>query len=240
MSRNINRNTTFDFKQFSLSNDISAMKISTDGVLLGAWADVRNKKRILDVGTGTGLIALMLAQRNDNALITALDIDDNAFKEATLNTENSPWKDRVNVPHCDFKQFASSEKYDLIVSNPPYFNNGIKAPDSSRATARHNDTLEYSDIIKATQFLLSESGIISLIAPADRLDDISYEATVNGFKIHRITTVFNKPGAKPIRILVEFGKEDKISERKTLYIRNENNQYSQEYKTLTKDFYINF
>ena len=240
MSRNINRNKTFDFKHFSLSNDISAMKISTDGVLLGVWTDVLNKKQILDVGTGTGLIALMLAQRCDNALITAIDIDENAFREATLNVEKSPWKGRVNVQHCDFKQFSSDEKFDLIVSNPPYFNNGIKAPDSSRATARHDDTLEYSDIISAAKSLLTENGSISLIAPADRLDDISSDATVNGFKINKITTRFNKPKSRPIRILIELGKEEKNSVSDTLYIRNEDNQYSQQYKTLTKDFYINF
>lgn len=240
MSRNINRNKIFDFKHFSLSNNISAMKISTDGVLLGAWTDVLNKKQILDVGTGTGLIALMLAQRCDNALITAIDIDENAFREATLNAESSPWKGRVNVQHCDFKQFSSDEKFDLIVSNPPYFNNGIKAPDSSRATARHDDTLEYSDIISAAKSLLTENGSISLIAPADRLDDISSDATVNGFKINKITTIFNKPNSRPIRILIELGKEDKNSVSDTLYIRNEDNLYSQQYKTLTKDFYINF
>lgn len=240
MSRNPNRHKEFHFKQFTLTNEISAMKISTDGVLLGAWTDVCGKKNILDIGTGTGLIALMAAQRNLTANITAIDIDDNACCEATNNVQNSLWKDRIKIIQCDFKLFEFHEKYDLIVSNPPYFNNGIKAADLARATARHCDSLDYSDIISRAGMILTGDGTISLIAPADRLEEITYSGILAGFEIIRLTKVCTKENTEPTRIMVELGKKHISPKCDILTIRNNDGDYTPQYISLTKPFYINF
>ena len=240
MSRNPNREHSFRFKQFELSNSLSAMKINTDGVLLGAWTDAIGKTNILDVGTGTGIIAIMLAQRNSSAKITAIDIDEFAAKEAATNVEKCPWNERLNVIHTDFKTFTPEGKFDLIVSNPPYFDNGIKAPDASRATARHNDTLDYAELISLASNILLDSGSLSLIAPYSRLDDITYNAELAKLYTTHQTCVFNKPSGNAIRVMMTLSKcrTEKITDSIAIYA--DTGGYTEEYKHLTKDFYLNF
>ena len=135
-------NPYFQFKRFTVYHDRCAMKVGTDGVLLGAWTDVSSSQQILDIGTGTGLIALMLAQRNVTAHITAIDIDEEAIEQAQGNIAASPWKNRIEVMKQDFCQYSANRLFDTIVSNPPYFNQSLKGPDSQRNTARHTDSLE--------------------------------------------------------------------------------------------------
>lgn len=240
MSRNPNREHTFRFKQFELSNSLSAMKINTDGVLLGAWTDATGRKSILDVGTGTGIIAIMLAQRNSDALITAIDIDEYSAKEAAINAGNCPWKKRIKVAHTDFKLLSTENKYDLIVSNPPYFDNGIKATDVSRATARHNDTLDYAELISLSSEMLTDSGALSLIAPYSRLEDIMYSAELAKLFVSHQTDVYNKPSGSAIRVMIELSKEPSPKITDSIAIYADNGGYTAEYVELTKDFYMNF
>ena len=148
----------FIFKQFKIQQDNTAMKVGTDGVLLGAWADSENATNILDIGTGTGLIALMLAQRNLKANITAIEIDEQASLQASENFNNSPWEIRLSIKNLKLQDFVVEEKFDLIVSNPPFFNNTFQANSSERNIARQTETLSFNELLKNTASLLSENG----------------------------------------------------------------------------------
>ena len=170
------REKVFRFKQFSVRNDKSAMKVGTDGVLLGAWADVKAANSVLDIGTGTGLVALMMAQRC-NANIDAIEIDADAFAEATLNFNESPWAERMKVIHDDFITFSKDcdLRYDVIVSNPPYFIDSLVCQEEKRKNARHTSSLSYENLIECAVKLLNDNGFICLITPSDvenHLDNI--------------------------------------------------------------------
>lgn len=160
-------NPYFQFKQFTVRHDKCAMKVGTDGVLLGAWVPVQNTKRILDVGTGSGLISLQLAQRNPKALITSIEIDPAAAAQAQENIQSSPWNDRMEIICCDFRNYNPEHKFDLIVSNPPYFVDALKCPDNQRCTARHTSDLNYELLFGHSTHILSEQGIIGIIIPSE-------------------------------------------------------------------------
>ncbi|MBX9808015.1 MAG: methyltransferase, partial [Flavobacteriaceae bacterium] len=158
----------FQFKQFSVEQDRTAMKIGTDGVLLGAWTPIDNNPfSILDIGTGTGIIALMLAQRSAAEQIDALEIDEDAYEQATDNFENSPWNDRLFCFHAGLDEFVEEpeEEYDLIVSNPPFYSEDYKSENEQRDLARFQDAMPFEDLIEAAALLLSENGIFSVIIP---------------------------------------------------------------------------
>lgn len=219
------------------------MKVGVDGVLLGAWADVSGVKRILDIGTGTGLIALMMAQRNADALIDALEIEPEAFQEAVYNIQQSPWNERIQIELCSFQEFSGKAvlKYDLIVSNPPYFTNGHKAPLENRATARHSDSLPLGDLISGAIGLLNETGKIALVLPVDGLPELSRLADSNNLHISRICHVKPNPQKPVFRILVELTNTECIIQEENLMIEFEkHHDYIPEYKELTKDFYLKF
>ncbi len=239
MSRNKNRETVFRFKQFQIKNDISAMKVGTDGVLIGAWSDVANSKRIIDAGSGSGLISLMLAQRC-GAEITGIEIDSAAYKESLENVNNSPWRDRISIINNDIIN-TDIKGVDHIVSNPPFFTNGITAPEKSRALARHCDTLNFKSLIKFAKDSLVTNGKLSFISTYEAKDEITSEAAFNGMCVTRFTNVISKPEKEmPVRILWELTKQcSRPILYDKLYIRNNDNTYSAEYIALTKDFYIN-
>ena len=160
-------NSSFKFKQFTIYHDKCAMKVGTDGVLLGAWAPIANVKRVLDVGTGTGLIALQLAQRNPHAKITAIEIDTVAAEQAKNNVLHSPWADRIEVLCLDFRNYQQDDKFDLLVSNPTYFMDALKCPDEQRCMARHAGGLNYHSLFRHAVHLLSEQGKVSIIIPSE-------------------------------------------------------------------------
>ena len=219
------------------------MKVGVDGVLLGAWADVSGAKRILDIGTGTGLIALMMAQRNPDALIDALEIEPEAYNEALLNVQQSPWQEWIQIELCSFQVFAekSDLKYDLIVSNPPYFTNGHKAPLENRATARHSDSLSLSALISGAIGSLNKTGKIALVLPNESLPELMKLVVLNNLFISRICHVKPNPQKPVFRILVELTKSECIFQEETLMIEFEkHHDYTPEYKELTKDFYLKF
>ncbi len=234
-------NPFFRFKKFTVYHDKCAMKVGTDAVLLGAWADTSFCRNILDIGTGTGIIALMLAQRSQ-ATVEAIDIDKEACVQATENVAASPYTERIKVVHASCADFAASnqqKRYDLIVSNPPYFINSLKCPDNKRTVARHTDTLLLSDLIREAQTLLSPSGRIALVLPYERLEEVKALASANHLYICRHTDVIPTPGAAPKRLLVELSAtEENIKNRDTLTIEEARHQYTPEYIALTKEFYL--
>ena len=231
-------NSYFSLKQFTIWQDKCAMKVGTDGVLLGAWVSIEGAKRILDVGTGTGLIALQLAQRCPEARITAIEIDREAALQAKENVLRSPWPDRVAVECCDFTDFTSTKKIDLIVSNPPYFVDALRCPDAQRNLARHSDGLNYEVLFGHSAPLLNKDGQISVIIPYEAEKLVVDAAWKNGFSPIRHTDVYTKPGKPCRRKLLSFAMGMPKFGRDSLYIEDENGHYTPEYVALTKEFYI--
>ena len=237
------RNPYFQFKQFRIIQEKSVMKVGMDGVLIGSWTDASKAKRILDVGTGTGLIALMMAQKNSSAQIDAIEIDPDAFQEAVLNVKQSPWNDRIRIELSSFQDFAelTSLKYDLIVSNPPFFSNGVKAPLENRAQARHSDSLPLDVLISGVTNMLTEKGRIALVLPVECLPEIEQLAGSNKLIISRLCWVKPNPQKPDFRILIELTNTECTIQQETLMIEFEkHHDYTPEYKELTKDFYLKF
>lgn len=245
MGTSKSRQSVFRFKQFEVANSLSAMKVGTDGVLLGAWADVTTdglaSPRVLDVGTGTGLIALMLAQRFPTASITAIDIEPDAVAEARLNADRSPWGERIDVQLGDFCEFTAlhSGRYDAVVSNPPYFTSTLKSDTRARMLARHGEGLDYATLIHTcANGLLAPGGTLTIVSPADREADITFAMELSGLRLTRLTRVFTKPTAQtPTRLLWAMTIPTADSQPTspiidTLLIG------SPDYKALTGDFYL--
>ncbi|MEW6470265.1 MAG: methyltransferase [Bacteroidota bacterium] len=236
-------NQTFVFKQFVIHQDKCAMKVGTDAVLLGAWADPKGAKNILDIGTGTGIIALMLAQRS-GALIDALDIDENACLQARENVSNCPWKERINVIHSSAQDYSlrSAKKYDLIISNPPYFEASTKALEQKRTVARHNDMLPYCELLASVLNLLDSKGKFYVILPCkegEHLRDMAAEKKLYLSKITRVRTRTDKTTEK--RLLMQFSFEQKhFSEDSIVIEKDARHDYTDEYKQLTRDYYLAF
>ncbi len=233
-------NPYFQFKQFTIYHDRCAMKVGTDGVLLGAWADVLGRRKALDVGSGSGLISLMLAQRNSSLKIDALEIDKEAALQASENILESPFSSQITVQNFDFHEFliTQNDKYDLIVSNPPFFTDSLKSPSSQRTTARHNDSLQPDDLIRGCAELLSPEGIVSVIYPFEFLQQIIEIGNTVGLFPARICQVIPKPNALPKRVLIELSRKPTTCIESTLVIEIERHSYSDEFKELTKDFYL--
>jgi tRNA1Val (adenine37-N6)-methyltransferase len=234
-------NDYFRFKQFTIKQDRCAMKVGTDGMLLGAWAGVGGCQNILDVGTGTGLIALMLAQRNPDADIDAIDIDAGACSQAKENVEGSPFAGRIRVICASFSDYApeAALMYDLIVSNPPYFARSLKNPDPQRRVARHTDTLPLEELIGKGRELLSPGGRIALILPVGREDELGALACRKGLNVIRQTAVVPVSGAAAKRVLTELSVLPVAScERDSLLIEKARGEYSRAYVALTQDFYL--
>jgi tRNA1Val (adenine37-N6)-methyltransferase len=237
------RNNYFQFKQFRIIQDRSAMKVGMDGVLLGCWTDASKAERILDIGTGTGLIALMMAQKNSLAQIYAIEIDREAFNEAVLNFQQSQWGERIRIENCSFQEFSALTdwKYDLIVSNPPFFSNGVKAPLGRRAQARHSDSLPMEVLISGAANMLTGKGRIALVLPVEYLPEIEQLANLNKLFISRLCRVKPNPQKSDFRILIELSREGCIFQEENLMIEFEkHHDYTPEYKELTKDFYLKF
>lgn len=235
------RNNYFQFKQFKIIQEKSAMKVGVDGVLLGAWVQTNSAREILDVGTGTGLIALMLAQRSE-AQITAVEIEENAADEASQNVGASRWKERVEVRKTSLQEFvkSASSSFDLIVSNPPFFSQATRAAYAERTIARHNDLLPFSELISCSAGLLAENGKIALVLPIEALEEIQYWARENNLWLCRKTEIFPKTGKKVNRVLLEFGKKETVLNEDCLTIYNSDGSFTEEYVALTRDFYLKF
>ena len=233
-------NDYFRFKRFTVHQNICAMKVGTDGTLLGAWAQApENPCRILDVGTGTGLIALMMAQRYPLASIVGIDIDSSAVAQANSNVKASPFHDQIRIYEADICHYVFHQPFDVIICNPPYFDHDLICPNNQRAMARHAITLSYHDLIHAAYSLLKDEGAFSVIIPSNNRTQFESEAILTGFNISRICHVKTTTYKAPKRCLIELLKNS-VSERVETYevIEETSGVRSQWYHHLTQDFYI--
>ena len=234
-------NTYFAFKQFVINQDRCAMKVGTDGVLLGAWANTEGAGRILDVGTGSGLIAIMMAQRSE-ALIDAVEIDREAYLQAMENVAACPWKDRIRVYHDSLQHFVKEFPglYDVIVSNPPYFRRSLKPPSAVRSLARHDDRLSYESLLFCSAQVLTKQGRLAVIIPATEITRLAEIAYFHGLYPSQQVMIKPSPDKKPSRCLAEFTLErTKGCKESVLIIRDKDSvSYHEEYKKLTKDYYL--
>ncbi len=230
----------FQFKKFSIQQNNTAMKVGTDGVLLGAWTTIK-EGNVLDIGSGTGLIAIMIAQRSKTAIIDAVELETDACQEAKVNSENCNWSSRIAIHHTTIQDYYPPKKYDLIVSNPPFFINSTKATNSERNSARHTDGLPFIDLIEAVLRLLKSSGLFSLILPlleAERFIDLAKEQELFLNKKWLVKPTSTKPVK---RVLMEFSLTIQPVFHKELIIETATrHQYTKDYISLTKDFYLKF
>ena len=233
-------NSWFQFKQFRIEQQRTALKVGTDGVLLGAWCDVSGCSTILDVGCGSGLIALMLAQRSGGS-ITAVEIDPESGLDASFNFESSPWRDRLKLHLVDFKEFQQPGPglFDLVVSNPPFFQQSLKSADQATAIARHDCALTYRQLIIHSKRVLNVSGRLAVILPADSFWDFREEARLSGFYLRRKTEVIPKAGKAIKRVLAEFSQVAGFTATDELVILTETGDYSTSFQALTREFYLN-
>lgn len=234
-------NNYFNFKQFTIYQDKSAFKIGTDGVLLGAYADVSNASFILDVGTGTGLIALMLAQRC-GAEIHAIEPDRESWLQACRNISDSKWSGRIKAENTDVQSYKQGDfKFDLIVTNPPYFSDSLKNPDTRKASTRHKDTLPNSELLEAVSALLNNAGKFQIILPYAEGNIFIAEAQEYGLYCNAIFKIKPLPTSEIRRMILTFSKERlKVIEKFLTIERGVRHEFTEDYKNLTKDFYLKF
>lgn len=217
------------------------MKVGTDGVLLGAWADVEQASHILDIGTGSGLLALMLAQRQPNASIEAIEIEQNAYEQACENALQCAWSNRITVRHTSLQDFSTQKKFNVIVSNPPFFSKSLHNPNLQRRTARHNDTLLPEELAQHSLRLLASNGKLAVIYPLPEAELFCQAAHKIGFYTCRKTFIIPSVGKTAKRVLVELQLTPCSTIENELCIEEHaRHTYSNEYKNLTKDFYLNF
>lgn len=233
-------NPYFRFKQFTIVQDRCAMKVGTDGVLLGAWTDTTGTQQILDIGTGTGLIALMMAQRSQ-AQIDAVDIDENACIQARENVLRSPWSEQIRVYYCSVQDYATTcpKRYDLLVSNPPFFENADKPQELARTVARHSDFLQQVDILQVAQQLLHGNGRLAVIYPPEQAKIFEQKANALGFFSNRKLCVKPKSDQTK-RILMELGKSKSEYQETTIVLEADRHVYTPEFVALIKDFYLKY
>ena len=230
--------TVFQFKQFAISQEHSALKLGTDAVLLGALTEFNHPRNILDIGTGTGILALMMAQKYRCA-ITAIDIDEGAVLDAKENVKNSPWNEIITIINGDIHDTDLQQKYDGIICNPPFFSNSLLNPELNKAIARHTITLTPQSLFHSIETLLDDDGKASIIIPFSEKKLFCGTATLTGLYAIAEWLVFPKTNAeKPNRCILQFAKQWQSFTQKSIAIRNSDSSYSDEFKELTKDFYL--
>lgn len=234
-------NPYFQFKQFTVWHDRCAMKVGTDAVLLGSWVRVEGAKRMLDIGCGSGLIALMVAQRNAEARVVGVEIDQEAASQAAENVARSPWHDRIRIVCQDILEYTDEEKFDVVFSNPPYFVSSLKCPDKKRASARHADGLSFESLVSKAASLLSENGEFSLVVPSEASHEIKAICLFNKLFLWHETQVVTKRGVEAKRVLLSFRRAIPTEEEvrtDQLVMESSPGQYSERYAEMVKDFYL--
>ena len=232
----------FKFKQFTIHQDRCAMKVGTDGVLLGAWCPIDNNPfSVLDIGAGTGILSLMVAQRTNAEQIDALEIEEDAYEQCVENFEASPWRDRLFCFHAGLDEFVDDpeDEYDIIISNPPFYSEDFKTDNSQRDLARFQDALPFEDLVEAADLLLSENGIFAVIIPfkeEERFIDLCAEVELFPIKVTRVKGLHNTP---IVRSLLAFKRyELSVLTADELVIEINRHEYTDDYINLTKDFYL--
>ncbi len=232
----------FIFKQFTIEQDRCAMKIGTDGILLGAWVEPKNPYSILDIGAGTGILGLMMAQRSDAGLIDAIEIDDDAYEQCVDNFENSPWNDRLFCYHASLKEFAEEmqdeEKYDLIISNPPFYTEDYKSEDKSRNQARFSDSLPFADLVEYTSSLLAQNGQFAVVIPFVEEKSFLQIAGDANLYPNRITRVRGTKDSSIKRSMLQLSFTEGEVKKDELVIEISRHKYTHEYIELVKNFYL--
>ena len=232
--------SVFQFKQFTIYQDLAGMKVGTDSIILGSAIKIKSKyKRILDVGTGTGLLSLMLAQKSTNSNITAVEIDSNSYHQAKINIDKSKWRNRINLIHADAKQLEIDHKYDLIICNPPYFSNSKKSMIISKNSARHQVELTFKDLLNLWGKLGNNDSDLVCIAPIIESEKLHKMVKKNGNYLTYYLEVRSNPNSNPKRVVMLFSKNKMETKKSKLCIHNNEGGYSEAYKYMTKDFYLN-
>ena len=233
-------NSCFSFKQFTINQGKASFRVGTDGVLLGAAADINGAIRILDIGTGTGLIALMLAQRCD-AEIVAIEPDTDSYIQCCENVSRSRWKGRIRVEHTTLQNFICDYKFDLIVTNPPFFTDSLKNPDPRKSASRHNDLLSDNEILEGASRLMAEGGRLQVIMPYAEGNIFIAEAHKYGLYCNNILKIRPLPTSEIRRMILTFSKQRLNPTEKFLTIEHgSRHEFTEDYKNLTKDFYLKF
>ena len=236
-------NDFFRFKQFIVKQSGAAMKVGVDSVLLGAWACAEKACHVLDVGSGSGVLALMMAQRYPDAMIDAVEIDNDAHLQAIENVRNSAWSNRIQLFNDDFFNYVNNYllRYDMIISNPPYFTDSLKSSDTKRTIARHNDSLPHTQLMSESAKLLTSDGILALTLPPTEASVLINEASSCNLFVKRVIHVKSLPSKPVYRMLLEFSKAEYPQNEQTLCIeKTDRSDYTEEYKQLTQNFYIKF
>lgn len=233
----------FQFKQFSVADDNSSQKVGNDAVLLGAWARSLhngNPARILDIGTGCGVVALMMAQQYPVAQVEGLDLDQPSIDEARVNFAASPWGERLSLIHCPLQEYQTERRYQLIVSNPPFFTNSLKGPNKQRNTARHTDTLPFADLLEHASRLLSEDGTFCVMLPNLDADNVVRKARLHyNLNLHRRLDIRTRVDLPIKRSLLAFTfRVPEEPERGELVLREADNTNSVPHRQLTAEYYL--
>ena len=238
------KNSFFRFKEFTIDQDKCVMKVCTDACVLGAWADVEHAENILDIGTGTGLLALMAGQRNPNARIDAVELDPEAFSQASDNVANSPFHSRIEVINSAIQDFNPNKKYDCIITNPPFFQSDLLSPKTQKNQAHHSTSLSFDELLVAIGALLSEQGRYNVLLPMDESQIFTKKALHLGWILVKRLTLYHDKSKKPFRQIMTF-KRNYFSENQSidgaLCIYEEDGKiYSSDFKQLLRDFYLIF
>lgn len=232
----------FRFKQFEIADDRSTLKVGTDAVLLGSWANIGNASNALDIGTGSGIIAIMLAQRSANLKIDGIDIDHDSVLQARENAAATPWNSRLRFIHGPVQEFSPppDEPYDLIISNPPFFTRSLKSISDRKNRARHDVSLDHDVLIKNSYRLLKQGGRLSVILPSEAGDIFIEKCSNTGLNLERLCRVYPRTGKQGRRVLIEFSKDIKIIEPafNAIEIMDDSGGYTEDYINLTRDFYL--
>ena len=234
--------TIFQFKEFAIDQTHAAMKVGTDAIVLGSWTKIAEANTILDIGTGTGILSLMLAQRSDAEVINAVELDENAYETAVTNFENSPWGDRLFCYHASIQEFAKEmdDTYDVIICNPPYFTHSDQVELTPRKIARTTHSLDFETLLKNTRKLLSENGTFALSLPSESEKNFVATAEKLGFHLQRILHVKDNENAEIVRVFMQLGLEINPLEETVLVLKKEDKSYTDAFKDLTRDFYTIF
>lgn len=237
-------NSFFQFKQFTIHQDQATMKVCTDACVLGAWADVGQSEKILDIGAGTGLLSLMVAQRNASAHIDAVELDNNAFVQASENVANSPFQSRIDLFNAAIQDFCPSYQYDCIITNPPFYQSDLRSPSEKKNQAHHASTLTFDELLSAIERLLRPVGTFSILLPVDEAAIFSGKAMEKGWIINRNMLLHHSPRKKAFRQLMTFSKghfSECQSINESLCIYNvDGGSYDDRFRLLMKDFYLKF
>ncbi|TLV01243.1 tRNA1(Val) (adenine(37)-N6)-methyltransferase [Dyadobacter luticola] len=238
------KNSSFQFKQFTIQQDQCAMKVCTDACVLGAWADVVDADRILDIGAGTGLLSLMVAQRNSYAMIDAVEIDAEAFYQAGENVEKSPFHERITLYHSAVQEFETEHHYDVIITNPPFFQADLLSPVDQKNLARHAGSLGFEELLQTIERLLKPDGRFNILLPVEEGNIFRKKAEAAGWHLTKELNLCHQEDKKAFRQLMTFSKQhlaENEPEAETLHIYQEDGKtYHPAFKDLLKDFYLIF